>query len=225
MQNSSIPSKAALGFISGLSVNVWFMTSVIDLFGSDVNRRFDNDLIAAFGPHIDQNRNWLAETFLTSPELQDKEWLFMVDNDMVFRPEDVWELFWEGDQRGPGIYAAPYMQENQVLACGPWDNNEKLGFFRNLLQLPPNPTQVGVVGMGFTLIHREVLESAGPKPFTMQPDFESEDVAFCWKTQADGNSYHPWIVPSSRPGHFKTFTLYAEGMKNAIGDDVNLVEV
>ena len=214
-------NDSALGFISGPSVSVWFMTSVLNLFMEDTRGRFNNDLIVATGPYIDRNRNELITVFLTNPDLKRKKWLFMVDNDMVFKPQDVWDLFSFAD-RSPGIYAAPYLQENEVLTCGPWDTQEP-GKFKHMTVLPTVPTQVGVVATGFTLIHREVLEVLGNQSFTVNSSLQSEDVGFCWRAHQAG--YDPWIIPTSRPGHIKQFVLHTDGIRNVVGEDMNLVAV
>src|SRR5689334_11693107 len=93
-----------VGFISGTSVKIWFMHSVFNLFKDDQKQRFAADWLLVYGPYIHQNRNTLAQNFLEG----DRDWLFMVDNDVVFEPKDVWCIFDEADKKGPGIYAGAY---------------------------------------------------------------------------------------------------------------------
>lgn len=207
-----------VGMISGPSVNIWFMHSIINLFKTDVSQRFAADLALVFGPYIHSNRNRLAAEFLETG----RDWLFMVDNDMVFVPDDVWCLFDEADRRGPGIYSAPYMIENGVLVCGPW-NDEIPKVYHPMIGLPAEPTQVGVVGAGFTLIHRDVLDAIGAgNEFTAISPEAGEDVSFCWRAREAG--YVPWLIPKSNPGHFKQVALYPhDSVRNMVGEDVNLV--
>ena len=46
-----------LGFITGSSVNFWFMHSVLNLFKNDAQNRFNADWLLCFGPYIHANRN------------------------------------------------------------------------------------------------------------------------------------------------------------------------
>jgi len=215
---------AILGVVSGLNVSIWFMHSVINLFvqDSELDGRFNADWLLVFGPYIHQNRSELQRQFM---EL-DREWLLMVDNDMVFVPEDVRGIFACADEHGPGIYSAPYMIENATMVCGPWDDgNAPVPWaYHRMVALPSKPTPVGVVGAGFTMIHREVFEAIGPSAFAALGADAGEDVSFCFRAREAG--YTPWLVPSANPGHFKQVALHPHGqVRNTIGEDVNLVVV
>lgn len=213
---------AILGVVSGSSVNIWFMHSVINTFVNDAEtkRRFNADWLLVFGPYIHQNRNELQRQFIESVE---RDWLFVVDNDMVWSPEDVNQLFAVADEKGPGIYAAPYLIENGTMTCGPWDDENPVAF-HPLVGLPSKPTPIGVVGMGFTLVHREVILAVGDKGFSQIANDVGEDVSFCYRAKEAG--FIPWLVPACDPGHFKQVALFPHGqVRNTIGDDVNLVLV
>jgi len=210
-----------LGFITGPTVAFNFMHSVVNLFKDDWQHRLLADYIAVPGPYIHENRNRLVAEFMQAG----RDWLFMVDNDMVFEPRDVWELFRVADEKGPGIYCGPYLSETgDVVVAGVWDG-EVDHVYHPLQHVPTVPKQVGVVGAGFTLIHREVFEAIGSDHWysSIRPD-GGEDVSFCWRAREKG--YIPWLVPNSQPGHFKSYLLYASGtLRNLYGDDVDLVEV
>jgi hypothetical protein len=208
-----------LGFVTGPTVNIWFMHSVFNLFKSDQDNRFAADWLLVFGPYIHQNRDRLAAQFLE----EDRDWLLSVDNDMVFTPSDVFDLFKAAEQHGPGVYAAPYMIENSTMTCGPWDDTVPQ-VYHPMYQLPEAVTRVGVVGCGFTLIHRDVLEAVGEHPFAALFPDAGEDISFCWRAREVG--YVPWLVPSANPGHFKQVALYPhEQVKNMIGDEINLEQI
>lgn len=212
-----------LGFITGHNVTFHFMDSVLQLYGSDVDQRFGGQLLAVFGSYIHANRNKLQRDFMAT----DRDWLLSVDNDMVFSPADVWPLLHEAEKRGPGIYSGPYMLENGFLVCGTWDDEVDVAY-HNLLALPEKPAEIGMVGMGFTLIHREVFEAIGENAFrgVMGPDGDDagEDVSFCWRAQEAG--YIPVLVPKCNPGHFKMFTVYPHGpTRNVIHEEVSLVKL
>ncbi len=210
---------AILGFISGPTVSMWFMHSVFNLFKADQDQRFTADWLLVFGPYIHSNRNQLQHEFMQS----DRDWLLMVDNDLVFTPDDAWQLFEQADKLGPGVYSGPYLLENGALVCGPWDNEIAM-VYHPMLALPKKPTQVGVVGAGFTLIHRQVFEAVGDNAYSPVIEHAGEDLSFCWRAREAG--YTPLLIPACNPGHFKTVAIYpSEQVRNLIGEEINLVEV
>lgn len=211
---------SSFGFISGTSVSLFFFLSCFDLMKDDWDHRFTADMIIVPGPYIHTNRNRLVAEFLEAG----RDWLFMCDNDMVFEPRDVWAIFKVADEKGPGIYGGPYLDETGVaVIAGTWDAHEEAVYYP-LQRVPDKPAEVGVVGAGFSLVHREVFEAVGDHWFSPYRPDGGEDVGFCWRARQEG--YTPWLVPQSQPGHHKTFTLYASGaMRNVYGDDVDLVQV
>lgn len=210
---------ALLGFITGPTVGIWFMRSLIDLFKNDADLRFAADYIAAQGPYIHENRNKLTELFLQT----DRDWLFMVDNDMVFEPRDVFALLDEAGARGPGIYSAPYSMESGNFVCGPWGADDADIAYHPLASVPEVVCPIGMVGAGFTLIHRTVFESVGAAPWSSIDGTIGEDVSFMWRAKEVG--WTPWLVPT-HPGHTKSVVLYADGKTtNLYGENINLAKV
>ena len=208
-----------LGFITGPTVSMWFMHSVVNLFKDDNDHRFAADYILVHGPYIHTNRDRLVAEFMDAG----RDWLLMVDNDMVFEPRDVWALFEQADEHGPGIYTAPYITEEGLLTAGPWDSEQELAY-HPLVKVPDRPTPVGVAGAGFTLVHREVYEAVGEHPYSAAKPGVGEDVSFSWRARWEG--YTPLLVPASMPGHHKVVVVYPSAeVRNIIGDNVNLVEV
>lgn len=208
-----------LGFITGRSVSFWFMHSVLNLFKNDVNNRFNADWLLVFGPYIHANRNQLQNQFMDTG----REWLLSVDNDIIFTPGDVFALYDVAAKRGPGIYAGSYVLENGFQVCGTWNDEEPM-VYHNLIQLPEKPTEIGVVGMGFTLVHRDVFEAIGEEAFWPIRHDSGEDLSFSWRAREAG--FTPILVPKCNVGHDKNNVLYAHGnVRNAIGDEINLVEL
>jgi len=209
-----------VGFISGPSVRLMFMWSVLNLFKNDVQNRFNADWVVKMGPYIHANRNDLQSEFMDTG----RDWLLSIDNDITFTPGDVFALYDEADKRGPGVYHGSYVLENGFQVCGLW-NDEEPFVYHNLVKLPEKPTEIGVVGMGFTLIHREVFEAIGEPAFWPVNGFSTgEDLSFSWRAREAG--YTPILVPAANVGHEKTNTLYTSGsMRNAVGDDMQLVQL
>jgi hypothetical protein len=209
-----------LGFITGPSVTFPFMWSVLNLFKNDPENRFNMDWLLVHGPYIHANRNQLQEQFMDTG----REWLLSVDNDITFTPGDVFALYEEADKCGPGVYHGSYILENGFQVCGVWNDDEPY-VYHNLVRLPEEPAEIGVVGLGFTLIHREVFEATGPEAFWPVNGFSTgEDLSFSWRAREAG--YIPILVPKCDVGHQKTNTLYTSGsMRNSIGDEMNLVQL
>lgn len=214
------PPDSILGFITGPSVSFWFMWSVLNMFKNDTQNRFNSDWLLAHGPYIHANRNQIQEQFMDTG----REWLFSVDNDIIFTPGDVYALYDEAAKRGPGIYHGSYILENGFQVCGVWNDEEPM-VYHNLVKMPERPMEIGVVGMGFTLVHREVFEATGAEAFWPINGFSSgEDLSFSWRAREAG--YTPILVPAADVGHQKINTLYTSGsMRNSIGEDMNLVKL
>lgn len=214
------PPDSLLCFISGPTVRLMFMWSVLNLFSNDVKGRFIHSWLVTNGPYIHANRNDLQRQFMDTG----RDWMLSVDNDITFTPGDVYALYDEADKRGPGIYHGSYVLENGFQVCGVW-NDEVPYVYHNLVKLPEKPTEIGVVGMGFTLIHRDVFEATGPEAFWPVNGFSTgEDLSFSWRAREAG--YTPILVPGANVGHEKTNTLYTSGvMRNSVGDDMNLVKL
>jgi hypothetical protein len=210
---------SVLGFITGPSVSFWFMHSVLNLFKNDVNNRFNADWLLVLGPYIHANRNQMQDQFLDLG----RDWLLSVDNDIVFTPGDVQALYDVADERGPGVYSGAYVLENGFMVCGVWDDDEPM-VYHNLIQLPAEPTEIGVVGAGFTLIHRDVFQAIGPGAFWPLEGNRGEDLSFSWRAREVG--YTPVLVPKCNVGHSKNIVMFPhEQMRNLIGEDINLVEL
>lgn len=197
------------------------MHSVLNLFKNDVNNRFNADWVLTNGPYIHANRNQIQDQFMDTG----RNWLLSVDNDIVFTPHDVFALYDVADERGPGIYHGSYVLEGGVQVCGTW-NDEVPMVYHNLVQMPSKPTEIGVVGMGFTLVHREVFEAIGPGAFwsVNEEGSTGEDLSFSWRAREAG--YTPILVPECNVGHHKSNVLFTHGsVRNSIGEEVNLVQL
>lgn len=223
-ESSTLPSvngpDSILGFITGPSVSFWFMHSVLNLFGNDAQGRFANSWVLTFGPYIHANRNDLQRQFMDTG----RDWLLSVDNDIIFTPGDVFALYDEAEKRGPGIYHGSYVLENGFQVAGVWNDDEEM-VYHNLISLPEKPTEIGVVGMGFTLIHRSVFEATGPDAFWPVNGFSTgEDLSFSWRAREAG--FTPILVPECNVGHHKQVVNFTHGaVRNSIGDDIQLVEL
>ena len=191
-----------VGFISGTSMCTLTTNSLLKLFQDDNEGCFGGAWLLGLGLYVPHNRYRVAEQFVRT----DREWLLFVDSDMVFEPHDVWALYEHATDK-PGVYGGVYVGEDGKFCCGPFDEDLP-GAYRPLGDIPDRPVR-GVVGMGLTLIHRQVLEAIGASLFKPYADSIGEDVAFCSRARDSG--FTPWVVPASQPGHYKELVLYADG--------------
>lgn len=201
MRNDSV-----IGFIADTTVHLDFMISTFSLISDDSGKkqRFGGAWQYSIGSYVHLNRNKMATDFLE--QFQDRTWLMSIDTDMVFSIDDVYALFEEADLKGPGIYVAPYAMPTGWV-FGMIDENLR---YVEPTSVPTDPTPVDMAGTGFMLIHRQVLESTGPKSFNPlftldDGEMLAEDISFCIRAKRAG--FTPLLIPKSNPGHIKSVVL------------------
>lgn len=190
----------AIGFCSGGSVEHEFChslaaTLVLDAAG---RREITNVIDVNGGAYIDANRDAIVRAFLEG----DEDWLLMLDADMVWDPQQVYELLDSANPADRPVVGALYFSGGR--AGGPiwpligdrsddglhttWRRDYRLG-------LEP----CDATGGGFLLIHRRVLAAVGyanshlpgghPNPLPWFSDDivagerRGEDVVFCYRAR------------------------------------------
>lgn len=164
------------------------------------------------GPLISRARNIILERFLET----EAEYLLCTDTDTVFEARDVQFLL----EAGKPIVGALYygILGGNPNSTFPVALTYQGGILQSLDQAPSSLTRVDAVGMGLTLIRREVVEALEPsselnKPFAEavyeQPDgtfrHHGEDAVFC--LEAIKHGFETWLEPKARIGHRKTVVL------------------
>ena len=176
------------------------------------------------GPLLARARNLLVQSFLET----DDEYLLFTDTDMVFKFEDV-ELLVAADAP---IAGALYYSVAAGVDSGPWctalvASSEDPDTYVPLelpepsapenfqgtrpVDEPLEPMEVAAVGMGLTLIRREVIEALAPVkrlwPFaeTNEDRGYGEDVTFCLRAAEAG--FKSVVVPQARVGHIKEIVV------------------
>lgn len=167
---------------------------------------------AETGPLISRARNIILERFLQT----EADYILCTDTDTVFESGDV-RLLLEADKPivGALYYGILGGNPNSTFPVALTYQN---GVLQSLDQAPSGLTRVDAVGMGLTLIRREVVEALEPsselnKPFAEgiyeQPDGSSrhhgEDAIFCLEAAKLG--FETWLEPKARIGHRKTVVL------------------
>lgn len=164
------------------------------------------------GPLISRARNMVLERFLET----EAEYILTTDTDTVFETEDVRFLL-EADKPIVGALYFGILGGNPVSTF-PVALTYQDGVLQSLDQAPDSLVRVDAVGMGLTLIRREVVEALEPdhelnKPFAeaiyKQPDgsfrHHGEDAVFCLEAMKHG--FETWLEPKARIGHRKTVVL------------------
>lgn len=183
-----------------------------------VNRNIFSGYTHASSGYIPLGRNILVEKFLKT----DAEWFLSIDWDIVFQPEDVYKLIDAADPNEVPIIAGCYVtymgDDAKLTPC--WmvhaDEAKDIPFEPAGEIIGGRIVPLTLVGMGFTLIHRTVLE-------TMQKNFADdpwpwfghdivggerlgEDWTFCQRARESG--FTIWGHEDVQLGHSKSKILY-----------------
>lgn len=211
-ENAERRPSAALGFVHGATVTAEFTLSVIRVLTDKAGPRIRPPVVAQrSGHHLERGRNELCRRFLDHPA--SPPWLLWVDTDMVFGPEQVRGIFEAAHPTAAPILGGLCFTDlvvpevaRVVRECAPEEiRKEDLS---PVLDYPRNQLfRADVVGTGFLLVHRGVLERMAetypePEPwFTVTPHCKEEDLIFCLRARALGI---PVSVDSRvRVGHVK----------------------
>lgn len=159
------------------------------------------------GPLISRARNMICEQFLET----EADYLLMTDTDTVFGAEDVRLLL---EARKP-IVGALYFG---ILGGNPQSTfpvalTYQSGVLQSLDKVPDKHTKVDAVGMGLTLIRRDVIAGLQPSSALNHPFAEKvyngrhhgEDAVFCLEAKKLG--FETWLQPKARIGHIKEVIL------------------
>lgn len=190
-----------LGFCHTGQVHTDFLLSILnwERYEASVNGRLPA-FSATKKVFVAENRNDLVKQFLKH-EAQ-AEWLWTLDPDIIFQPDDLAKLQAVAHpDKAPIVAGAYYLNPEEAEASTTWHahTDEGLRLFRTV---PPvdGGIEIGSCGMGCTLIHRSVFETLqkiyadDPYPwfahdrmeFDDGPVYAGEDVTFCLRARGAG---------------------------------------
>lgn len=211
--------KVFVGFVHPHNVHWNFAASLLKLQQS---MRFRTTILGIpSGPNISSPRNDVAATFLKT----DDEWFLSVDTDIEFEPDHVSQLVAHDLDIVGGTYFNKFGSDDKPIpVCSVNTGPGKFGH-GDVLQIDRGLVKVFGLGMGFTLVRREVMEKLGNGP--MWPFAElavtgaqlgavdeaerntihmlSEDITFCARAQA--LKYSVWMDLDCKVKHHKS-TVY-----------------
>ena len=153
-----------LAFADNGHVATCFMSSVLRAFSEDASReqrgmkRRLTEYYTGTGPYIHDNRARIARYFL---ENTNKQWLWMVDNDIQFQDDALYYLLEAAEEHDTKILGGAYWNRYPGSACYlSWLVFTPRGIVA-VPELPSDtskPVEISACGMGCTIIHREVVQ-------------------------------------------------------------------
>ena len=122
-------------------------------------RRRLTEIHDAAGPYIHDNRSRVARYFL---EETDKQWLWFLDNDIEFEPDALDQLLEAAEEHDVRILGAPYPnaygKSEAYLSWLVFTPDGIKALPESVLEDQTDPVEITAIGMGCTLIHRDVLQ-------------------------------------------------------------------
>ena len=197
-----------VGYVSAGTVETEFHDSLLHLV---LERGIGGRICAKSGPRIASARNQVVRSFL---DQTDKDWLWMVDTDMVFGPDTLQQLL---DTNREIVGALCYGQSEQTEKTFPVIHRFTDTGMRLVKSPPKNKLiEVDATGAACLLIHRSVLEKMQANADNpLYPWFQEgrtlanlevgEDVAFCLKAKEQGFSV--WVHTGIKVGHKKSHII------------------
>jgi len=213
-------SDVVLSWVSGSHVGAKFSHAVDILMDFD---RKTHQLIAERISHesslIDLNRNRCVYTFLNDPRFESNSYFFFVDSDMVFLPHQFYGLYYTAKTRDLDVVAGMYFGLKNGIITPNWYLEGGPRAYHSVPEVEGKLMELGAVAMGFTFIHRRVLEAMWEYDnfaswFTHdlvlgadgQRDSIGEDLSFCRRAREKG--FKVWGDPSiGAIGHEKPVVL------------------
>jgi GT2 family glycosyltransferase len=120
-------------------------------------------------------RNAGVDAFLRSRA----EWLWTLDTDIGFRPSALQDLLSVGEPVVSGLYYTSWEDGNDGTGAPNWHSSacvwDKNG---NEYEDLSGVMEVGYVGAGCLLVHRDVIEKIGSNWWNLKPG-KGEDISFC----------------------------------------------
>lgn len=173
--------KVSLGIVHGQEINSWFFHSMVGILAqaNPTNHVLDDHLCIRSGPLLSMGRGVLAGTFL---EKTDADALLMLDTDMVFTPQMIYQMietFAQAREQHPdlGVLGGLAFISSDPRNAGPKPNiylpGKHPGQLLQMGDYPPNAlVEVAAAGAACLIVAREVFEKfagEGINPFHHVP--------------------------------------------------------
>ena len=195
-------------------IHARFLDSMLELIARSSGKFGIRPTAIETGPLLSRARNSLLSAFLDTTD----DFFLWVDSDIIFGIEDLEALLSLNFPIAGSVYYT--LDQQGIPVCAHLDElKDQPGEYKSvdLSRLydaeskPMDPFVISGLGMGFTLIKREVIEALAPIkrlwPFA-ETDIDhgyGEDLTFCLRAKEKG--FLSYIVPQSKVGHIKEIEL------------------
>lgn len=224
----SNPITCTVAMISSGGLNIATHSSILGALSNSANADgvFVNEaFIQPTGPYLDDGRNLCVQRFLSQ---HTSDYLVFVDSDISFSRLDLAELLHAAYGRWhvlSGAYCSPLAGDPHNTFTVAYRHRQLNGPGSQLVALENaevvagvDPIEVDVVGMGFCVISRPILEYMTlhyerPCPWFFEPiadeTHHGEDVGFCLRLRALGVPIG--LHRGVRVNHYKTARFNYDG--------------
>lgn len=217
------------GSVTGAFMDSVFGTLLHDVAHGKRILRHGGYIANESGPRVAEARSQIVNAFLTTPNLQEAEWLWMVDVDMKWEPEALDQLLAVADRDKRPIVGGLCFAGGRSDAIYPtlYKLTDTSGTVERIFEYPEDKAvKVDATGAAFLLVHRRVLHQMGvvfgtqpngnPNPYpwfmegmvNQQGDPYGEDIAFCLRANHLGIPIY--VHTGVRVGHMKSYELTEE---------------
>lgn len=211
------PMTVFLGYCRPRSpglIHARFMDSLLECIARSSGKFGIRPIAIETGPLLSRARNSLLKTFLETED----EYFLWVDTDIVFGIDDLEALLALDKAIAGSVYftldqaGAPVCAHLDELPDKPGQYEAvDMGRLYDAEGKPMDPFAISGLGMGFTLVRRDVIEALAPIkrlfPFAERDTDHGygEDLTFCLRAAEKG--FETWVVPASKVGHIKEIEL------------------
>lgn len=239
LSRAAVLATLSPGTMSSFAAESIAATMLADGRLPESERRFSIDyggtIMTVSGPRIAETRSQIVDTFLQSDVFERASWLVMVDSDMVFRPEDVFELLDTCDPVERPIVGGlcfagitPETMYPTIYVASRAEGDDKFDVDKVLEYPRDQVVKCHATGAAFIAIHRNVflhmlrpfdkggfgtLADGTPNPYPWFVEGHTdtkgrpfgEDISFCLRAGALGYPVH--VDTRRKIGHHKSIVL------------------
>ena len=222
-----------VGFCHAGTVHEPFMQSMIGLLLYDANREQRiKDVQSVCGSYIAESRNLVVKEFLKTS----CTWLLFFDNDVVFNPNilELLSALTDEQHKIIGSFYLNYYVDGNLHPT--WLEYNSNGDLQTVGNIENNKLiNVASVGMGGTLIHRDVFETIQKRrqasdnwiwyghDIDKKGERMGEDVTFCLRAKQYG--FNTYGYTGVQLGHRKTKTVTIDDVikKKVVAEHVQIL--
>ena len=181
--------KIVIGVPRGHFSAPWdFFNSLYRAIKYNNEHELSTDFFYVEGSIIEENRNKIWE----DAKRIDADWLLMVDDDMVFDRNSIYNLYQTAKNNSLDIVCGLFYTGEGRPAIY---KGERYDYYESI---PDRLFEVGACGMAFTLFNKRLWRS----PLDFKREYPlGEDISFCRRAKEKG--FKIWCDPTVKIGHLR----------------------